>query len=807
MVLGRPGLNYKSMYGKISHEGLMIIRRGIVCSLALVCFSVHSLIAQVSDTGIPDYGQVEGNFEELNIQTDRDIYISGEDVFFRINQMGRLSHNPGTISKVVYIDLLDNNNTSAVQVKAGSDGITSAGVLRIPDTLRTGHYFIRSFTNQMKNYSQSLFAYKRITVINPFESLRRLKIPPSDHQADSIIIYPETGSFIQGVISRAGILCYNSNGDPVVTDGIVTDTENDTLARFRTDRYGTALFSLKPETPGDLFVITSDDKGTGRKFPAPPVKQDGVSFTANADRKSGILHLTLRGSGIFSTTGGLVSAEYSPLCFSGMIKSVLLKNEAIVSFEMNSLPAGLALITVRDANRTVLASRWYYNESKQDIVYNLKVIPGEISPRRKVTVNVNARDENGEGINTTLAVSVVRPVLIDENPFRDLSRHVQMSSLQAFSTGIVTNDLNDYLIFCEEDTALALLSDDSSAIRYLPEPDGHLIYGYIRDRNTGAPLSDEDISLSFVGSAARCSFTSTDDNGRFIFPVREYGKKEIVIQRLSEETRGYFVDLNYPFLFETKLDHKPGPCYLDTTNLEAINDAVISMQVKRTYDPFLRKETVTPFHNHLPDFFGEPDRTIMLSDFIELTTLREVFKEIVPELLPTGRNERSSLRLISKYPGLSFNGPPLVILDGVPVYDLEDVLKIRASEIKMVKVMNSRYFIRDVILNGIIDIVTEKGDLSVLESDRSVLRQEYDMLLPGYEIPDPDYSSDTLRNGRIPDFRNTVYWNPVVTTDSNGNASIEFWTSDEEGEYVVVAEGFSIDGRSGRSITRFTVSK
>jgi hypothetical protein len=795
------------MPGKINHHRFMIIHRGIVCSLALVFLSVHSIVAQVSDAGITDYGRLAGNMEELNIHTDRDIYISGEDVFFRIDQLGRLSHIPGTISKVVYVDLLDSYNTSAVQVKTGSDGITSAGVLRIPDTLRTGNYFIRSFTNQMKNYPQSLFAYKRITVINPFESLRRLRLPPSDHQADSIVIYPETGSFIQGVRSRAGIRCYNSNGDPVVTAGIVTDAENDTLARFRTDRYGTALFSLQPGNPGALFVTTSGGKGTGRKFPASQVKTDGVSFKINADRKAGVLKLTLWGSGTYSTTGGMVDVEYSPLCFTGTARSVHLSHEAIVSFDMNSLPAGLALITVRDTGGNVIASRWYYNENKQDVTYDLKIRPGDISPRSKVTLNITGRDENGEGIETAVAVSVVRTVLVDESPFRDMSGKVQMSSMEAFSTGIIMDDLNDYLIFCEEDPEIVNSSVAASAIRYLPEPDGHLISGYIRDKNTGIALSDAELSLSFVGSTARCSFTHTDENGRFFFPVRESGKKEIVIQRLSEEANGYFVDLNYPFMFDNKTDCRPDPFYLDTASLEAINDAVISMQVNRTYDPFLRKKTVKVFHNNLPDFFGEPDRTILLSDFIELTTLREVFREIVPELLPSGRNERSSLRLISKYPGISFNGPPLLILDGVPVYDLENILKIRASEIKMVKIMNSRYFIGDVVLDGIIDIVTEKGDLSVLESDRSVLRQEYDMLLPDYELPDPDYSSDTLRNNRIPDFRNTIYWNPSVATDSKGNASVEFWTSDEDGEYIIVAEGLSSDGRRGRSITRFTVSK
>jgi hypothetical protein len=112
-----------------------------------------------------------------------------------------------------------------------------------------------------------------------------------------------------------------------------------------------------------------------------------------------------------------------------------------------------------------------------------------------------------------------------------------------------------------------------------------------------------------------------------------------------------------------------------------------------------------------------------------------------------------------------------------------------------------------VILDGIINIVSRKGDLSLLDFDRSLFRQEYDMLLDSYEVIAPDYSTDTLKKSRIPDLRNTLYWNPAVMTDSEGNAEVEFWTSDETGEYIVIAEGFTRDGRSCRSVSSFTVGK
>ncbi len=45
--------------------------------------------------------------EELFVQTDRDIYIVGENVFLKIFKLNGVTRTPGNISKVVYVELLD----------------------------------------------------------------------------------------------------------------------------------------------------------------------------------------------------------------------------------------------------------------------------------------------------------------------------------------------------------------------------------------------------------------------------------------------------------------------------------------------------------------------------------------------------------------------------------------------------------------------------------------------------------------------------------------------------------------------------
>jgi len=194
-------------------------------------------------------GKVLMNPEEIRLVTDRDIYVAGEEVLFSVT-VGRLTHTPGTFSRVVYVDLLDSHKTAVVQVRTGTDGFTGAGSFRIPDTLRTGNYFIRSFTSLMKNYPQALFAYRMITVINPFRSLASIKIPPSDHQADSVVFYPETGALVAGLLCRTGVRCFNDAGDPVLTRGTILTATGDTAAVFTTDRHGTAVFTLTPPDRG-----------------------------------------------------------------------------------------------------------------------------------------------------------------------------------------------------------------------------------------------------------------------------------------------------------------------------------------------------------------------------------------------------------------------------------------------------------------------------------------------------------------------------------------------------------------------------
>ena len=51
----------------------------------------------------------------------------------------------------------------------------------------------------------------------------------------------------------------------------------------------------------------------------------------------------------------------------------------------------------------------------------------------------------------------------------------------------------------------------------------------------------------------------------------------------------------------------------------------------------------------------------------------------------------------------------------------------------------------------------------------------------------PDYSVLP----KTDDFRRTLYWNPDVETDKNGEASVEFYNNNTCQRFVISAEGIS----------------
>jgi hypothetical protein len=143
------------------------------------------------------------------------------------------------------------------------------------------------------------------------------------------------------------------------------------------------------------------------------------------------------------------------------------------------------------------------------------------------------------------------------------------------------------------------------------------------------------------------------------------------------------------------------------------------------------------------------------------------------------------------------NQPPLLLVDGIPVFDVDKFLSISPSEIDKVEIINNNYIRGEIVYGGIINIYTKKKNFAELIDTKNLTFSEFKGYSENSRFMAIEYPDETAYNSRKADYRNTLYWNPEIKTDENGEANISFYTSDEKGKFLITIEGVGERGEIG----------
>jgi hypothetical protein len=137
-----------------------------------------------------------------------------------------------------------------------------------------------------------------------------------------------------------------------------------------------------------------------------------------------------------------------------------------------------------------------------------------------------------------------------------------------------------------------------------------------------------------------------------------------------------------------------------------------------------------------------------------------------------------------------------MLIDGVIINDPSIIGNLDPELVEKIDVVKEKYFIGNYLFFGIVNLITKAGDYSNVNLPNDAIRIPYRVLDPVWSYVSPDYSSAEIKNSLIPDFRNTLYWNPSVKPDKDGKARIEFWSSDIASEYEINIQGITSEGRA-----------
>jgi hypothetical protein len=324
----------------------------------------------------------------------------------------------------------------------------------------------------------------------------------------------------------------------------------------------------------------------------------------------------------------------------------------------------------------------------------------------------------------------------------------------------------------------------------LPELRGELLSGKIAVKDNSKPINEIAVALSIPGKSFEFKLVKTDKNGRFIFSLdKAYYETNFVIQVLDDFKENYTITLDKP-------------TYLDATNLKIENEKKISSNLKSIIEEhavasqientFFEKKADTLQKIKMATPFYEPIATeYILDNYTRFPTIKETITEVVKEMHYYKNNDKYTFYLADYDPNTELTEPPLVLVDGLLIQDINELLEYRSSNIYKICIIQSGYYYGNTKFNGVISFITKKNDFYSNLSGDFILKTNITPPLAKKNYYKPDYS-DKTNNERIPDYRYQLLWIPELKL--NNDTQISFFTSDKTGNFEIVLEGFTEDG-------------
>lgn len=786
----------------------------------LFCFYTLIQSASAQDSFIDSIQQKFNSYnqqaytEKIYLNTDRNYYIAGEIIWFKIYIVNGLTNQLSDLSKIAYTEVLDNNNKILLQTKIGIREGYGNGSFYLPITIPSGNYKIRCYTNWMKNFDAGLFFENKISVVNTGSS--------GNLPVDTTVVYnadffPEGGNLSLGIENNIAFKITDNRGTGLNNcAGIITDG-NDTIVKFAPHYAGIGTFSFTPLKEHSYVVTIVNSSGQEILKKAMPTASDNfaMQLKVSANGKMGI---TIRSSAteqwmgktfyLFAHTRGVIKSVQKTLFQSGT---------AQFTIDENKLAEGITHFTVFNDSKTPVCERLYFKRPKEKLNINISTDEQKYFIRKKAGLNVLTSDGTHQPISANMSVAVYRIDSLQNKSTSDIFSYLW---LNADLIGHIEN-ASYYLESINDNTTIGLdnlmlthgwrrfkwkdiQQNKKPFFEFLPELEGQIITGKIIDSSNKQPFSDVLVFASVPSQHTQFYSSLSDKKGNIKFYTKNIvGPGELVVQAHESEKPFYSIEINSPFADKFS-EYKLPDLNISTGFKKALEINSINAQVQRRFAADMLKKY------YLPDidtsaFYGNANERYLLDDYTRFSTMEEVLREYIPGVVVGRQNRKYKLTVFDMQNKRLFRDNPLLLLDGVAVQDAERIINYDPLKVRKIEVVTNRYYYGPLVLDGIVNFSTYKGNMEEFEMDPKAIILDFEGVQLQREFYMPVYDTPEQKNSRLADFRNLLYWNPEVVTDKNGEVTLQFYTSDIKGKYVGVIEGITKDGKAGSGFYTFEV--
>jgi TonB-dependent SusC/RagA subfamily outer membrane receptor len=776
--------------------------------------------------------------EKVYLHTDRDIAATGEELWYSAYTVLGPNHYFSIKSKVLHVDLINaKNEIISTQIQELKNG-RGKGSVQIPKNLPSGIYQLRAYTNWMRNFDDTFFFYKTVRIIN---NQIDKKYELAQHSQIDLQFFPEGGDAIVNLKSKIAFKAIGNDGLGKKVTGKIIDSKNKRVANLNAIDRGAGIFYLQPKE-GESYIAVLDDNST---YPLPKVKNQGYVMAVD-NRSSRTIKVKILASQNlknkpFYVLGHMRNKKY----YQGKFE---FGGAAVVDFEIpkNRLPSGVMTLILFDSDKKPQSERIVFVNNQEELVIQTKLHTTSFKARDKVVLDVLITDTDGRPVFTDFSIAVTDAGRVpkETNAANVLSYFLLQSEVKG-------NIENPASFFKDQKPAtrsrldLVMLTHGwrrfnwekiqqqrFDSIKKFPFYEGLSISGTAKTLYNHL-LTNATLDM-ITGYNDKYNIemytTKTDSKGRFVINNVNYGdslklvfnayrnKKPIDVQILLDKRKNTKATLPLPHFNSLKqsvalVQKEKEKKYIEISALKQQADSIFRIKYGEK-EPVKLKEVVVQAKRAEKrraatesNYGVTPDATLYMEDYPPNRNFLYLLGNLSGvKVSGSGPNTNVQIRNL---------GTPLWIVDGVyfesesnepdsrkgfgsisakPVPDA--IRNLNAFDIERVEVLKGPstaiYGMRGA--GGVIIIYTKRGT----NYDTDILSPEFTM--QGYsatrEFYVPKYDKK-LEKRAIPDYRTTLYWNPSVSTDINGKASLIFYNSDTATQFQIAIESLSIFGVPG----------
>ncbi len=759
--------------------------------------------------------------EKIWLHTDRPVYRVGDIVFFKAFVTHALSGKPSRQSHMLFVDMVDEYDFPVNRAMLNASQFKTDGSFILPDTLASGHYWIRAYTKKSLQQKEAPMFVQAIYVINSLKpdshdlSVKKNTTASISVADDSVRVqfFPEGGTMVGGANTLLAIKTTSQNGTPVPVAGFVKDNQDSVVARIQTDSNGLGKIQFFCWTWRTYQLHITRNNKPELRYTLPAVNLFGAQVAVI--EKEGIrrLRVVLEDS-IFrkDKISFVLGISGDSLCFSGVGRG---------SFDLvipeYRFPKGIAHFILFDDQMNFLSERSVYMPGNETTI-TLTSDKQNYAAREKVNIALQVSDAEKK--------AQVASFMVEVNDITREAFYEPIKPVKTESVASVSMEQWDLFLLTQPTgynrQVLPLLKQAASMFSETEEMDSSLyIQGKVLDERN-RPLPKKIITLFGDTKSKLFTTDTTDANGRFQFPFTAYDDKikfnlqvsdfsgRLVAAKIELDTLLRYPKLITPSVVKQRFVIEEIETVRKVMIIQSKSDTVLEKRGKE----WLADVTVTGLVKKDPGY--------------DVKKRQSLFSKIIPPEVLARMSGNSLGNAIFRVPGIHLrNGyvtltggnsftigaaaEPMLIVDGVPIpSDTSDKLsgsepspvllalnRIDPSTVEFIEVLTgpeaAMYGVRGG--NGVIIVNTRSR---MLPDDANKINGIRNLVVNGFHVPENfeqrDYSVKEIRNTKIPDTRTLLFWNGDGITDNEGKATISFYAADAATTYTVTVTGITALG-------------